>query len=123
MFSCRIENSKAISDVLTCLSNGGSKKDQPCHIEATPEALTFVMLGKAKSTQSIITLRHDLFDDYDVQDSTVQEEPSIKLSLNLTTLLDCFQIFGSSSDATIASINYSVSHHLDVYDRMTYTTN
>ena len=122
MFSCRIESSKAISDVLTCLSSS-SKKDQPCHIEATPEALTFVMLGKAKSTQSIITLRHDLFDEYDVQDPTVQEEPSIKLSLNLTTLLDCFQIFGSSSDATIASINYSVSHHLDVYDRMIYTTN
>ena len=112
MFSCRIESSKAISDVLTCLSSS-SKKDQPCHIEATPEALTFVMLGKAKSTQTIISLRQDLFDEYDVQDPTVHDDPSIKLSLNLTTLLDCFQIFGSSSDTTIASINYSVSYLLD----------
>jgi hypothetical protein len=109
MFSCRIENSKAMADVLTCLSNN-SKKDQPCLIEATPEALQFVVMGKAKSTQSIVNLRADLFDEYVIKDPTeaqVEADLSIKLSLNLTTLLDCFQIFGSSSDSTIASITYS----------------
>ena len=107
MFSARIENSKAICEILMCLSTG-TRKDQQCHIEATPELLTFVVTGKAMSTQSIVNLRPELFESYIVEDSSAEDnEPSVKLSLNLITLLDCFQIFGSSSDSTIASITYS----------------
>lgn len=35
-FSCRIDNVKSITDVLTCLS-GDLSKDQPCYIEVTSE--------------------------------------------------------------------------------------
>jgi hypothetical protein len=43
LFSCRIENSKTISDILSCLCM--NRKTHLCHIEATPDSLTFVLTG------------------------------------------------------------------------------
>ena len=100
MFSCRIENSKTISEILSCLCI--NRKDHTCHIEATPESLMFVVTGKAKSTQARVNLEADLFDDY------ICEGNSIRLALNLNLVLDCLDIFGSSSETTTATITYSV---------------
>ena len=100
MFSCRIENSKIISEILTCLCN--NRKDHTCHVEATPERLMFVVTGKAKSTQARVTLEADLFDDY------ICDSPCVRLAINLNMVLDCLDIFGSSSDTTTATITYSV---------------
>ena len=68
-----------MADVLTCLSSN-SKKDQPCLIEATQEALQFVVMGKAKSTQSIVNLRADLFDEYVIKDP-VEDQVAADLSI------------------------------------------
>lgn len=100
LFSCRIENSKTILDILTCLCM--NRKDHLCHIEATRESLCFICTGKAKSTQARVNLEAELFDDY------MCDSPSIRLALNLNTLLDCLEIFGSSSETTTASMTYSV---------------
>ena len=100
IFSCRIESSKTISEILTCLCM--NRKDHICYIEATPESLMFAVTGKAKSTQARVNLEADLFDDY------MCDSPSIRLALNLNMLLDCLEIFGSSSGTT-ATMTYSVS--------------
>lgn len=42
-FSCRIDNVKSITDVLTCLS-GDLNKDQPCYIEVTNEGMPILFL-------------------------------------------------------------------------------
>jgi hypothetical protein len=100
-FSCRIESLKTVIDILTSLSLN-ARKDQPCYIEATPISLNFSITGRAKSSQARVSLDRSIFEDYQC------ESPSIKLSLNLTTLLDCLQIFGSSSENTIATMSYAV---------------
>ena len=100
IFSCRIESSKTISEILTCLCM--NRKDHICYIGATPESLMFAVTGKAKSTQARVNLEADLFDDY------MCDSPSIRLALNLNMLLDCLEIFGSSSGTT-ATMTYSVS--------------
>ena len=79
-----------------------NRKDHICYIEATPESLMFAVTGKAKSTQARVNLEADLFDDYTC------DSPSIRLALNLNMLLDCLEIFGSSSGTT-ATMTYSVS--------------
>jgi hypothetical protein len=63
----------------------------------------YITLGKAKSTQARVSLETDLFDEY------ICGSPSIQLALNLNTLLDCLEIFGSSSETTTATMTYSVS--------------
>lgn len=45
----------------------------------------------------------ELFEEYVCTDETV------RLVLNLTTLLDCLQIFGTSSETTTATMTYSAS--------------
>ena len=62
------------------------------------------MAGRAKSTQARVNLIRDLFEEY------ICDGEFIRFSLNLTTLLDCLQIFGSSADTTIATLTYSVIH-------------
>lgn len=106
IFSCRIECSKTISEILTCLCM--NRKDHICYIEATPESLMFAVTGKAKSTQARVNLEADLFDDY------MCDSPSIRLALNLNMLLDCLEIFGSSSGTT-ATMTYSVRRLTSVY--------
>lgn len=110
LFSCRIENSKTISEILSCLCI--NRKNHLCHIEATTDSLMFVLTGKAKSTQARVNLEADLFDEY------ICGSPSIRLALNLNTLLDCLEIFGSSSETTTATMTYSVRfyHKDDTYN-------
>jgi len=50
-----------------------------------------------------MNLAANLFDGYYCNAA----ENALKLSLNLTTLLDCLQLFGSSSENTSATITYS----------------
>ena len=101
-FSCRIDNSKTISEILTCLCI--NRKDHICHIEASPESIMFVVTGKSKATQARVNLEAELFDDYTC-------ETPVRLALNLNMVLDCLDIFGSSSETTTATISYSVSCH------------
>ena len=100
-FSCRIDNSKTISEILTCLCI--NRKDHICHIEASPESIMFVMTGKSKATQARVNIEAELFDDYTC-------ETPVRLALNLNMVLDCLDIFGSSSETTTATISYSVSY-------------
>lgn len=100
-FSCRIDNSKTISEILTCLCI--NRKDHICHIEASPESIMFVVTGKSKATQARVNLEAELFDDYTC-------ETPVRLALNLNMVLDCLDIFGSSSETTTATISYSVSN-------------
>lgn len=98
-FTCRIDTVKTITDVLTCLCVN-LKKDHPCHIQATPDGLIFLVTGRAKSTQASADLKADLFEEYIC-------ESDVHLALNLTTLLECLLLFGSSSDNTVATMTYS----------------
>lgn len=97
-FTCRLDHVRTVTDVLTCLCVN-LKKDHPCHIRATPEGLTFVVTGKGKSTQASADLKADLFEEF------ICEE-DVEMTLNLSTLLDCLQLFGSS-DSTTATMTYS----------------
>jgi len=99
-FTCRIDNVRDITDVLICLSLN-TKKDLLCLFEATPQSLMFVVTGRSKNTQARLSLPADLFDDYMCSTAS-----SVQLSLNLTTLLDCMQLFGSS-DTAAATMTYS----------------
>ena len=99
-FTCRIDSVRDITDVLMCLSIQ-PKKDLLCLFEATPESLMFVVTGRSKNTQARLTLPADLFEDYFCSAAT-----AVQLSLNLTTLLDCMQLFGAS-DTAAATMTYS----------------
>jgi hypothetical protein len=98
-FSCRTETIKDVIEVLSCLYVN-MKKDNICEVEGSPEGLAFVVEGSAKSTQVRATLKNELFDNYHADGS------GIRLSLNLTQLLDCLFLFGSSSDTTILTMTY-----------------
>jgi hypothetical protein len=50
LFSCRLDNVKVISTVLSCLSHG-TRRAQHAQCEATPEGLVFIVTGRAKFTQ------------------------------------------------------------------------
>jgi hypothetical protein len=50
LFSCRLDNAKVISTVLSCLSHG-TRRAQHAQCEATPEGLVFIVTGRAKFTQ------------------------------------------------------------------------
>jgi len=96
-FTCRHDQVRSITDVLTCLCVN-LKKEQPCHVRATSEGLTFLVTGRSKSTQASAVLKAELFGDFICEAET-------KLTLNLTLLLDCLMIH--SSDTTIAIMTYS----------------
>jgi hypothetical protein len=100
-FTCRLDSVKDITEVMTCLSTN-MKKDLPCTIEAELESLIIMVTGRSKSTQARLTLQADHFDEY------AYESPNdtVKLSLNLTALLDCLQLFGSS-DSAASTMTYS----------------
>eukprot|EP01038_Epipyxis_sp_PR26KG_P005133 gene5133-7149_t len=102
-FSCRIDNLKAIGNVLSCLtdSNADLSKDQVCHIEATKEELKFTVVGLTKSTQAWITLPTQMFEEF------VCEVDIVKFSVHLPVLIDCFQMFGTSTENIVATLTYS----------------
>jgi hypothetical protein len=50
LFSCRLDNAKVISTVLSCLSHG-TRRAQHAQCEATPKGLVFIVTGRAKFTQ------------------------------------------------------------------------
>lgn len=62
--------------------------------------MTLVVSGKAKYTQAQGCLDHSLFQEYDCAEGA-------KFGINLTTLLECLQIFGPGSLAqTSVSMAY-----------------
>lgn len=62
--------------------------------------MTLVVSGKAKYTQAQGCLDHNLFQEYDCVEGA-------KFGINLTTLLECLQIFGPGSLAqTSVSMAY-----------------
>lgn len=44
-FSCRLESSKAVTQVLLRLCNHNARKDQECRIEVTKDSITFLVTG------------------------------------------------------------------------------
>ena len=98
-FTCRIESVRDLTDVLTCLCVN-VKKELPCCIEATPDSLMFMVTGRTKSTQARLNLQADLFDNF------ICDADSVHLSINLSTLLECLQLFGGS-ETTAVTMTYS----------------
>mmetsp|Transcript_11100 Transcript_11100/g.16908 ORF Transcript_11100/g.16908 Transcript_11100/m.16908 type:complete len:312 (+) Transcript_11100:74-1009(+) len=119
-FSCRVENSKTVTDILTCLC-ASDRKDHVCQVEASSEALIFLVTGKGKSYQARAILQASMFEDYvfeDAQslparnnDDDLDQDP-IRFAVNLTMLLDCLQLFGPTSDTTAATMTYSKEEEL-----------
>eukprot|EP00752_Nemacystus_decipiens_P011608 g10307.t1 len=89
IFSCRLDNAKSITTILSCLSHG-TRKDQQAQCEVTKDSMTLVVSGKAKYTQAQGSLDSSLFQEYDCVEGA-------KFGINLTTLLECLQIFGPAS--------------------------
>jgi hypothetical protein len=124
IFSCRIGNSKIVADILSAIHAGG--KDHICEVKASARALVFSVVGRGKSTQARATLQADIFEEYifesgssshpgsrrrNATDSSSRSgsESVMHFSINLTTLLDCLQLFGSTSETTAATLTFSVS--------------
>ena len=93
-------------------------------------ALVFSVIGRGKSTQARATLPAEIFEEYIFESSNENHPlpqnaarhssstsssrgdpaaPVLHFCINLTTLLDCLQIFGSTSETTAATLTYSVS--------------
>ena len=105
VFTCRTANSKTLTNVLLRLGGSYSmRKDQRCSVEVTNESISFLVRGKSKSTEGRASLQSALFDDYYCSCTT-----TINFSLNLTTVLDCLLLFGTSSDSTAIDITYNTS--------------
>lgn len=124
IFSCRIENSKIMTDILNAIHAGG--KDHLCEVKASARALVFSVIGRGKSTQARATLPAEIFEEYIFESSsggsgaghsntfsTANGSGSgdgvMHFSINLTTLLDCLLLFGSTSESTAATLTFSVS--------------
>lgn len=58
--------------------------------QITGDSMTFVVSGRAKYTQAQGVLESSLFQEYDCAEGA-------KFGINLTTLLECLQIFGPAS--------------------------
>ncbi|CAM9829061.1 unnamed protein product, partial [Discosporangium mesarthrocarpum] len=100
MFSCRLDNAKAVATILSCLSHG-TRKDQHAQCEVNEDGMTFLVTGKAKFTQAQGSLGRELFQEFDC------DGEGGKFGINLTTLLECLQIFGTGSLAqTSVSMAY-----------------
>ena len=70
----------------------------PCHSSDNPH-------------QARAILQAQLFEEYTINDpnqEAMDQDICLKFSLNLTTLLDCLQLFGSSSESTSATMTYLV---------------
>lgn len=68
--------------------------------QVTKESMTLVVSGRAKYTQAQGSLDSSLFQEYDCVEGA-------KFGINLTTLLECLQIFGPGSLAqTSVSMAY-----------------
>lgn len=118
IFSCRIENSKIVTDILNAIHAGGREQDHQlhlCEVKASEKSLVFSVLGRAKSTQARATLPAELFEEYIFEsrgpegreNNLSERDRVVQFSINLTVLLDCMQLFGSSSESTSATMTYS----------------
>ena len=116
IFSCRIENAKVMTDILSAIHAGGKAQDHVCEVKASARAVVFSVLGRGKSTQARATMQAGLFEEFifesggrDASDSlSTASESVMHFSINLTTLLDCLLLFGSTSESTAATLTYSV---------------
>jgi len=99
-FHFRTDNLKSITDILQCLSSTQCPNSL-CVIEATPNAFIIFTTNKTKSLEARVNWNSELFEEYTCNDD------SIKLTINMTTFLDCLLLFGSASDTIIASFSYS----------------
>jgi hypothetical protein len=122
-----------MTDILSAIHAGG--KDNICEVKASARALVFSIIGRGKSTHARATLQADLFEEYIFESSSDggantnissrcsnsrsgprmggtagggESESVMHFSINLTTLLDCLLLFGTSSESTAATITFSV---------------
>ena len=144
IFSCRIENAKVVTDILSAIhagssssssssgsgggsgSGSGGVRERVCEVRASARAVVFSILGRGKSTQARATLQAGLFEEYIFEcgseglsaghSGTSGTESVMHFSINLTTLLDCLLLFGSTSESTSATLTYSVMTCMHVCD-------
>mmetsp|Transcript_23496 Transcript_23496/g.39863 ORF Transcript_23496/g.39863 Transcript_23496/m.39863 type:complete len:276 (-) Transcript_23496:344-1171(-) len=110
IFSCRIENAKVVTDILSAIHAGG--KDNVCEVKASARAVVFSVLGRGKNTQARATMQAGLFEEFIFEsgqqhESSGRAEGGMHFCINLTTLLDCLLLFGSTSESTAATLTYS----------------
>lgn len=83
-----------------------AKHDTQQQRQVTKDSMTLVVSGKAKYTQAQGCLDQSLFQEYDCVEGA-------KFGINLTTLLECLQIFGPSALAqTSVSMAYQEARHV-----------
>lgn len=81
----------------------------------------FSVIGRGKSTQARATLPAEIFEEFIFESSSsssqrhggsnggsVSAAPVLHFCINLSTLLDCLHLFGSTSETTAATLTYSV---------------
>ena len=101
-FTCRSECIHDLITALTSLLSANPKSALPCLIEAQSDSFTFVVTGRSKCTQARASICMELFSNYIVE----ADENPVRISLHLTQLIDCLQLFGGS-DTTIVNMSYS----------------
>jgi hypothetical protein len=62
-----------------------------------------IVTSSDRCTQARAILQKELFQEY-----VFEQRTSVMFSVNLITLVDCLQIFGSSSECTTATMTYAV---------------
>lgn len=105
--ACRIENSKTFTNVLSCLCPS-IRKELPMYVEATSQSIVFIVSGKSKSTQSRATLQSAIFDEY-FCGSNSDDDGSVQFVVDINTVLDCLQLFGSSSENTTLTMSFNTT--------------
>jgi hypothetical protein len=88
------------SSVLYCDRKG---KGHTGNETITALTQTFVHTLNSVIQQARVGFQADLFEEY------ICDAESIKFAINLTILIDCLHLFGTSSDTTTAILSYSVS--------------
>lgn len=100
-FTCKIDNSKIVVDVLQCLYDA-NKKSNVCLVEACLEALLFVVTNRSKSIQLRVSFPSYMFGEYVINTSL------LKWSVSMSLLLDCLQLYGTNSENISSSFHYSL---------------
>ncbi|KAL6068595.1 ssDNA endodeoxyribonuclease [Balamuthia mandrillaris] len=115
-FLAKIDNAKIISNLLSAIH---LKKDQLATVTIENNGITFTV-EESKVLQGFCFLQAELFQEYKRKDPSQQHQQSSQQSeaadgertkdvfkINLSTMLDCLNIFGGTSSFTALQIMYS----------------
>jgi hypothetical protein len=97
-FHARLDSAKAFTAALSSLST--KKEALFCEVSASPEQLVFTV-SSTSTTEALFSLPNDVFEEYEV------DRASVRFAVNLNSVLDCLQIFGTSSGTVSVTMSYS----------------